>query len=328
MTSSADPQNEGLETAPACLFCGNDTSDHAIEGVRDHFFSCDTGSFTLQRCSNCGSLWLPQRPFGQRLQNAYSEYYTHTTPAESQSASLKGWMKRAYIQDRFGGRAGLLDRLGSGLYKIFSPDPGQTDAYLRFSPKAPSRVLDFGCGNGEYLLRAKALGHEVTGVDFDEKALAQLRPKGISAFALEDIDDAEWCGRFDHVSLSHVVEHVPDPIALLAKLYRWTAPSGSLFLEVPNSKSIGLSIFNQYWRGLEAPRHFSLPSPEGLARALNEAGYTIEKRIIRQGVRDWVWKDSLAVVPESERTSKVELMQKAPAENFENAEFLTYLCLR
>jgi len=326
--SNSALQGEELEEVDRCLFCGQDEIVPELEGVRDHFFKCDGGEFSLHRCENCRSLVLSPRPFGQRLKDAYSSYYTHSTPADVKPSTFKGRLKDAYIRDRFGSAASLIQKAGSALYALLAPDTDQTDAYLRFTPAAPARILDFGCGNGEYLLRMKGFGHDVTGVDFDDQALDQLRPSGIAAYSADDIDEVDWEQSFDHVTLSHVIEHVPAPSDLLKRLYSWTRPGGTLFLEVPNALATGLSVFGTYWRGLEAPRHFSLPSPDGLTRSLEEAGYSIEKRIVRQGVREWVWNDSLAALPKAKQEAAREKIQSAPAQDHFNAEFLTFLCRR
>lgn len=43
---------------------------------------------------------------------------------------------------------------------------------------------------------------------------------------------------FDSIILEHVLEHVDDPVALLARVKTWLAPNGKLFLGVPNGNSI------------------------------------------------------------------------------------------
>jgi 2-polyprenyl-3-methyl-5-hydroxy-6-metoxy-1,4-benzoquinol methylase len=43
---------------------------------------------------------------------------------------------------------------------------------------------------------------------------------------------------FDSIILEHVLEHVDDPVALLARVRTWLAPNGKLFLGVPNGNSI------------------------------------------------------------------------------------------
>jgi SAM-dependent methyltransferase len=74
------------------------------------------------------------------------------------------------------------------------------------------------------------------------------------------------------VTAFHVLEHVPDPVAVLRRALAWLAPGGLLIIEVPNAGGLGAAIFGQAWSGLELPRHLSHFSPETLARAVERAG--------------------------------------------------------
>ena len=86
-----------------------------------------------------------------------------------------------------------------------------------------------------------------------------------------------WEGTFDHITLVHVLEHVPNPLDLLARLFAWLKPVGTLFVEPPNADATGPAILDQYWRGLEAPRHFALPTRGALTGALEHAGFAIAR---------------------------------------------------
>jgi 2-polyprenyl-3-methyl-5-hydroxy-6-metoxy-1,4-benzoquinol methylase len=44
--------------------------------------------------------------------------------------------------------------------------------------------------------------------------------------------------KFDNIVLSHVLEHVADPVALLLRVKHWLAPGGMVFAAVPNASSI------------------------------------------------------------------------------------------
>ncbi len=102
------------------------------------------------------------------------------------------------------------------------------------------RVLDFGCGDGALagVLRSR-LGLSVTGVDTSEKGLELAR----QMFA-----DRGWEGEFrliagydtgldtaafDVVVCSEVIEHVDDPVALLAEVRRVLAPGGRAIVTTP-----------------------------------------------------------------------------------------------
>jgi len=84
--------------------------------------------------------------------------------------------------------------------------------------------------------------------------------------------DTNAPGRFDVVTAFHVLEHVPDPVAMIQRMLGWLAPDGLLIVEVPNAGGLGARIFGKAWSGLELPRHLSHFSPETLTRAVEQAG--------------------------------------------------------
>jgi len=79
-------------------------------------------------------------------------------------------------------------------------------------------------------------------------------------------------GAFDVVTAFHVLEHVPDPIAVVRRMLDWLAPGGRLIIEVPNAGGLGATLFSRSWLPLDLPRHLSHFMPESLARAVERAG--------------------------------------------------------
>ena len=100
------------------------------------------------------------------------------------------------------------------------------------------RVLDVGCGNGSQLtLPLARRGFKVTGVDTHAPSIEHARRDA------RDLLKARFvCGRvedldpelFDVVILSEVLEHVPEPLALLAASARYLSDDGIMIVTVPN----------------------------------------------------------------------------------------------
>ena len=69
------------------------------------------------------------------------------------------------------------------------------------------RLLDLGCGNGDYLFIARSAGWDVVGVDADSKAVSVASEKGIDVRLgnIEILDPSKE--QFDVITLSHVIEH-------------------------------------------------------------------------------------------------------------------------
>lgn len=318
--------NDGLERCTQCLFCGSSKFQREYEAVRDLFFAADQGDFSYLRCQDCQSLWLETRPAGARLAKAYSSYYTHAEPRPAVTRTgLKSLRWSGYVRSRFAAKSSLMDDLIAKGAQLAGLDNSYIEESYRFAPKAPAKILDYGCGSGEYLLLMQPLGYSVQGAEFDPHLLTELSHRGIKITDVTTIDEKQWDDQFDHITLSHVLEHVPNPQALLHRLARWLKPGGTLFVEVPSADATGLRIFNAYWRGLEAPRHFSLPSRAAIVAALEQTGLVLERQRISITARLFLWADSLKAVPVSDAPQFEAAIAAAPAETYDNAEFLTFV---
>jgi len=324
--TTGDRSADGIETVSRCLFCNSDSSSQTFDGVRDLFFKADDGKFTYRRCNACQSLWLETRPSGDRLLRAYSTYHTHAEPQpDATRKGLRGIVRALYIRSRFAQSSGIGDGLLIKSARAILPDNAGIDLQYRYAPRSPARLLDYGCGNAEYLLRMKPLGYALAGVEYDPHLLTAVARQGIQIEDVVTVDRQPWMNAFDHITLAHVLEHVTDPRGLIARLFAFLKPGGTLFIELPNADATGLQIFGRYWRGFEAPRHFALPTRAALTGALQQAGFVIERQHVDHGVRRWMWEESLSVCPLPDRAGFEAEMGSAPPETQTNAEFLTFL---
>ncbi len=216
----------------------------AFDGVKDLFFHADPGEFAFNRCADCESLWMPMRPTGDRLLKAYSNYYTHAShhpQAARRTATV--WLRDAYLRATLAKSPSALDRCVSALIRVAGVNMTGVDAKYRFTPKAPARVLDYGCGSGAFLMTMLPFGHDLRGAEYDPTLLRELSERGIPVDDVVGLTDGSWNAHFDHITLAHVIEHVADPQALLARLYKWLKPGGSVYIEVPNANATGFEIF-------------------------------------------------------------------------------------
>jgi len=132
--------------------------------------------------------------------------------------------------------------------------------------------LDVGCGSGGALAVARALGWRVSGIEPNEAAAALAR-RFADELHVGDVLTAPFApARFDVVTAFHVLEHVPDPVAVARRMLDWLAPGGLLIVEVPNVDGLGAAIFGGAWSGLELPRHLSHFTPATLELVLQKAG--------------------------------------------------------
>lgn len=318
-----------FETVAQCLYCGAGLAAGTHLSAADYFFGQIPGEFDFARCPDCASLALSPRLAEASLPLAYSSYYTHDAPTsvdvilETPGGGVAHRIRKAYARRRYAGSVSPFDLVGYGIHRLLRPGVGDTDDHYRLAPPAPASILDYGCGGGEYLLRMRRLGNRVIGVDFDPASLDLARKSGLEVMLPGDLDSPEYDGSFDLVTLAHVIEHVQDPVTLLRRLRTCLRPGGRLYLETPNAAAIGISLFGRYWRGLEVPRHLSIPSRAGLDAALEAAGFAKPEYHVRGSIRPWLWQQSLEAMPDGERGAAREAMASAPPETLENCEFLT-----
>lgn len=268
-----------MEEPGACTFCGG-AGTPLYARMTDRLFGA-AGIWGFMRCSGCGNLWLDPRPSPESLAKAYDNYYTHQA-GPAGAAGCKARIKSALLRARYGyggGGAGVMDNaLGLMLwpFRYVREAVGGSVMWLPATPGG--RLLDVGCGNGEYLETMSRLGWEAHGVDPDGRASASARRRlgeGAKVFTgtLGNVSLPE--AAYDAVTSRHVIEHTPDPAGFFAEARRILRPGGRLVVTTPNSRSLGHRLFKEHWRGLEPPRHLNVLSRGILERCAREAGFGI-----------------------------------------------------
>jgi len=154
--------------------------------------------------------------------------------------------------------------------------------YLPFQRNG--HLLDIGCGNGQALKCMGELGWQVQGVDFDPEAVQIARKKGLEVRLGSLEAQAFPRDSFDAITMSHLIEHVHDPLSLLRECRRILRPSGRLALVTPNINSAGHRIYGSSWFHLDPPRHLRIFNIGSLTTLLQKAGFQTTK--IGTTVRD------------------------------------------
>ena len=141
-------------------------------------------------------------------------------------------------------------------------------------PQPGQKLLDVGCGEGLALHVLSQVGWQVEGQDVDAQALAVTAQRGIRVKQGQLSDCGYPDGAFDAVTMSHVIEHVHDPEALLREIHRILRPGGTLVSITPNVGSANLQRFGASWIALDPPRHLLLFSAAALHAVARRAGFT------------------------------------------------------
>lgn len=154
-----------------------------------------------------------------------------------------------------------------------------------------SRICDIGSGYGFFLEEMSNAGYSMVGVEVSEERRA-LAKKVTSAPVLDiDLNLHELpadIGKFDVVTMFHVLEHLSNPIGFLQKLHRILVKGGYLFVEVPNLNDLMLEACEPYRSFYWQRAHISYFSADIIKRVLLDAGFDqIEiKGVQRYGIEN------------------------------------------
>ncbi len=257
------------QARPHCLLCGT-AGKELYHNLSDPYFGTP-GLWYHKKCPQtaCGLIWLDPAPIEADLHLAYQTYFTHG--AEDGQPTFAARL-RNFLYATYQG----LQRLPAALTGLGAAKKQMSLMFL--GDLKTGRVFDVGCGDGKFLNRMLQLGWSVAGVDFDAKAVANAK----SMYGLDlhrgDLASARFAAdSFDAVTMSHVMEHLPDPLALLAEVQRILKPGGRLVLTTPNSGSFGHEKFQGYWFGVDPPRHLNLYS----LKTLGECARRVNLKVIR-----------------------------------------------
>lgn len=331
----------GLERVETCPVCASTARSLLHDDLRDRIFFAAPGTWSMWRCADCESAYLDPRPSRETIGLAYRDYYTHKPAGGQEPGSIfqriKAGMRDAYLHRRFGaglregGLAAAIGRLMLPLIRI------EADLVFRYLPRAHAgekrKILDIGCGNGEWLAKIRPVGWQLCGAEPDPAAAEAAQQLGMEVRQGSSEAWLDQAGSFDFVALSHVIEHLHDPGETLRTIHQLLKPGGTLFIDTPNVDAAGHRRYGAHWRGLEPPRHLALFNRRSLLRAVSEAGFESARyrtRIqpakfldqqserIAQGL-DPYGAQGLVKTPSIWRRLRAQLARR-------NAEFLTVTC--
>lgn len=147
----------------------------------------------------------------------------------------------------------------------------------RLTELAPpdSIILDYGCGDGSFLLQAaQRMRHQqYWGFEIAERPETSVLANGAVTLVRGQLDDLmavlPRCGL---ITMNHVIEHLPDPAATVSALASRLIPGGVIEGQTPAADSLEHQVFGRRWSGYHAPRHTVVFSTLGLWHLLQRCG--------------------------------------------------------
>jgi SAM-dependent methyltransferase len=200
-------------------------SEKAFITAQDRNRRVDSYHFDYLRCERCGVIRLANPP--QDLGKYYpGNYYSLPSPTKLAAVAAK--------------------------------NPFKIDLVRQFSK--PGRLLEIGPAFGTFALQAKQAGYEVRAIEMDTRCCAYLNEQlGISAVRGDVPHEViPKLGTQDVIALWHVIEHLPDPWALIRSAALALSPGGILVIATPNPSAWQFARMGRAWPHIDAPRHLYL----------------------------------------------------------------------
>jgi glycosyltransferase involved in cell wall biosynthesis/2-polyprenyl-3-methyl-5-hydroxy-6-metoxy-1,4-benzoquinol methylase len=233
--------NQPATEKPAVKIC------HVCKGVRIYYLFSACG-YRVVRCSDCGLVFLNPQPSDDELARIYSANYFLGSDSETGRNTVSE-IKQATAQ----------------LYLA---------EIRRYHGLESGRLLEVGCGEGDFLVLAETDGWHVTGIEFSpdagKKALQRLKNGKVLCGELQQASLA--AEQFDFCVVSDVIEHVRSPLDFLREVHRVLKPGGTLFIATPSIDSWSARIMRQKWMEFKA-EHLTYFDRQTIQTALFKSGF-------------------------------------------------------
>jgi SAM-dependent methyltransferase len=220
---------------------------HVCKGAR-FYYLFSILDYRVVRCDDCGLVFQNPQPSDAELGRIYSaDYFLGSdTPAGRAAVSeIKRATAKFYLTE-----------------------------ILRYCGRENGKLLEVGCGDGDFLVSAEGAGWQVTGVEYsaDACAKARLRLKNGAVHCGELQTASLPAAQFDLCVLSDVIEHVRSPQDFLSEIYRVLKPGGALFIATPSTDSWSARLMRQKWMEFK-PEHLTYFDRQNLQTALFQSGF-------------------------------------------------------
>jgi 2-polyprenyl-3-methyl-5-hydroxy-6-metoxy-1,4-benzoquinol methylase len=206
-----------------CRLCGHEAALAFRVGDRNR--GLDTAAFQYFRCEGCDSVFVADVPRD---------------------------MGRYYQADGYGTGADHF------VEEFIQREQAKVALVRRFA--ASGRLVEIGPGPGMFTRAAVGAGYEVAAIEMDAGYCRYL----VDELGVEAINSDEPALELASLAparavvMWHVIEHLPDPWAVLEASVESLETGGVLAISSPNPQSLQFRLLGRYWAHLDAPRHLQL----------------------------------------------------------------------
>ena len=245
----------------ACPVCGGARST-LIRRAPDRFALAAGEEYKIVRCLDCGMAYVNPRP----VEHVSEEFYRH-----------EGYQPFSSLENR----GSFLDRIYRTVRRVnLRWKRRLVEGYWRGSRVANAgRLLDVGCGTGEFLGAMKKGGWAVEGLERNENAAgwaSKTWGAPVHTGGVQDLPAGE--GLFNVITLWHVLEHLYHPCDALTLLNANLADGGFLIIASPNISGVDSRVYGNNWIAIDAPRHVNHFSPGPLIDLVSRSGFRLFAR--------------------------------------------------
>ncbi|MBU0489872.1 MAG: class I SAM-dependent methyltransferase [Bacteroidetes bacterium] len=230
-----------------CLWCGSSDSE-ALFPFSDIFGD----SWLLHRCRQCECRFLDPIPDAIQLSRAYGQDYYGEGEKKFEGIFEKvisGFRKRRAAKvSRIAGRKG--------------------------------RILDLGCGNGEFLLHIAQKGDfELHGIELDGNSARRTAQHSEISLQVKPLAKGDYPeNHFGVITLFHVFEHLANPAETIGIISNILEKDGILVMSFPNIASLQAKWFKGNWLHLDPPRHLFFLPPKAFEKQMKQFGFEVKRR--------------------------------------------------
>jgi SAM-dependent methyltransferase len=216
-------------------------------GSHRHRFAGAIDGRRLAVCLDCDVERLYDRIAEDKLDLLYGNYYASNDPSPAALA-------RQLANPTFALRQRRLEEVLAGRAR---------------------RILEIGCGDGNFLATLRRVGWEVQGQEFGADTSAIVSRRHGIPMLTGTLESVSVECPFPVVAAYHVFEHIYHPVAWLEQVHKLVEPNGLLHLQVPNAASLTRKVSGDVWSGLVFPQHVYFYEPRTLQRLLNRSGFSV-----------------------------------------------------